>query len=78
MTRLSYQTLKQLPDNVATASVDPASTQIGIVHLGPGAFHRAHQAIYTQHADTEGRWGISAVSLRSAHLKEALGQQVLF
>ena len=75
MTRLSYQTLKQLPDNVATASVDPASTQIGIVHLGPGAFHRAHQAIFTQHADTEGRWGISAVSLRSAHLKEALAQQ---
>ena len=31
-------------------AVDPASTTIGIVHLGLGAFHRAHQAVYTEDA----------------------------
>ena len=39
----------------------------GIVHFGPGAFHRAHQADYVDrilHDDP--RWGIAAVSLRSA------------
>ena len=28
------------------ANHDPVRTRIGIVHLGPGAFHRAHQARY--------------------------------
>ena len=75
MTRLSYRTLSNLPDNVITADIAPASVQVGIVHLGPGAFHRAHQAMYTQQVDKDGCWGISAVSLRSGQLKDALQQQ---
>jgi fructuronate reductase len=48
----------------------------GIVHFGPGAFHRAHQADYVDrllHDDP--RWGIAAVSLRSAGTVEALKAQ---
>jgi fructuronate reductase len=48
----------------------------GIVHFGPGAFHRAHQADYVDRllAD-DGRWGIAAVSLRSAGTVGALKRQ---
>jgi fructuronate reductase len=51
-------------------------TQTGIVHFGPGAFHRAHQADYVDRllAD-DPRWGIAAVSLRSAGTVEALKAQ---
>jgi len=48
----------------------------GIVHFGAGAFHRAHQADYVDrllHDDP--RWGIAAVSLRSAATVEALKAQ---
>jgi len=48
----------------------------GIVHFGPGAFHRAHQADYVDrllHDDP--RWGIAAVSLRSAATVDALKAQ---
>ena len=48
----------------------------GIVHFGPGAFHRAHQADYIDrllHHDP--RWGIAAVSLRSAGTIDALKAQ---
>jgi fructuronate reductase len=31
-----------------------------IVHLGLGAFFRAHQAFYTQHASDADQWGIVA------------------
>lgn len=48
----------------------------GIVHFGPGAFHRAHQADYVDRLlDTDPRWGIAAVSLRSVDVVEALRRQ---
>jgi mannitol-1-phosphate/altronate dehydrogenase len=43
--------------------------QVGIVHLGFGAFHRAHQAVYVDdYMDVSGdlRWGIAAVNLRGS------------
>ncbi|NRB02850.1 MAG: mannitol dehydrogenase family protein, partial [Rhodobacteraceae bacterium] len=45
----------------------------GIVHIGPGAFHRAHQAIYTQ--DAADGWAITGVSLRSTGFVRALAAQ---
>lgn len=45
-----------------------------MVHLGLGAFHRSHQAWYTQAADSEGQWGIAAFTGRSpdsAHILSA-------
>jgi len=49
----------------------------GIVHLGPGAFFRAFGAIYTTDAmrAAGGDWGITAVSLRSATIRDALVPQ---
>ncbi len=53
-----------------TPSTLPAELAIGIVHLGLGAFHRAHQARYTEAAIgcAGGDWGISAVAMRSRDL----------
>ena len=43
-------------------------TRIGIVHLGIGAFHRAHQAVYIDDvlAAGESGWAICGASLRCA------------
>jgi len=53
-----------------TATIyDRASCAVGVVHLGFGAFHRAHQAVYVDdYMDTTGdlRWGIAAVNLRGS------------
>lgn len=49
---------------------------IGIVHFGPGAFHRAHQADYVDRLlSDDPRWGIAAASLRSGGTIEALKRQ---
>jgi fructuronate reductase len=48
--------------------VDPAALSIGIVHFGIGAFHRAHQAVFTEDAAAasgDTRWGILGVTGRS-------------
>lgn len=49
----------------------------GIVHIGIGAFHRAHQAVYTDDAMTAGDrdWGIIGVSLRSGDVAAQLNPQ---
>jgi fructuronate reductase len=49
----------------------PAS--VGIVHLGIGAFHRAHQAVYTE--DAGDGWGICGITQRSAAVAERLAPQ---
>ena len=64
-----------LPAGV-TAPVDPA--QVGIVHLGIGAFHRAHQAVFTElaaRATGDDRWGILGVTQRSASVRDQLRPQ---
>lgn len=51
---------------------------VGIVHFGFGAFHRAHQAVYTEDAMAatgDLRWGILATVRRSDHLVDALRHQ---
>ncbi|XUW90433.1 mannitol dehydrogenase family protein [Burkholderia sp. M6-3] len=59
---------------IVVPTYDRASLAPGIVHLGLGAFHRAHQAVYTEHTLRAGdhRWGIVGVSLRRADTSEAL------
>ena len=49
----------------------------GIVHFGPGAFFRAHFAVYTDEAMAlaGGGWGITAVSLKSPRAVDQLGPQ---
>ncbi len=46
-----------------------------IVHIGLGAFFRAHQAVYTQHASDSQDWGIVAYTGRSASLADQLRPQ---
>ena len=51
-------------------------TSTGIVHFGPGAFHRAHQADYVNRLLREDpRWGIAAVALKSRGTIDALNAQ---
>lgn len=47
MTALNRNALRALPAGIAAPSYDPAAVKPGIVHLGPGGFHRAHMARYT-------------------------------
>jgi fructuronate reductase len=77
MIRLSSATLQQLPRDVARPGYDRAQIAAGIVHLGIGAFQRAHQAIYTEAALAAGdrRWGILGASLRSPAVRDALAPQ---
>ncbi|MHC6594353.1 mannitol dehydrogenase family protein [Arthrobacter sp. C152] len=55
----------------------PAAPPAGIVHLGLGNFHRAHQAVYTDAAVTAhgGDWGIIGVASRSAAVPDAMHAQ---
>ena len=52
---------------------DKAECQTGIIHVGYGAFHRAHQAVYIDdYMEKTGdlRWGIVAVNLRNEGFRE--------
>jgi fructuronate reductase len=75
--RLSDKTLRSLPGAASVPAYDRASVTPGIVHLGVGAFHRAHQAAYVDAclADGETDWGIVGVSLRSPDTRDALAPQ---
>lgn len=75
MQQLNKSNLNQLPKTVLHNKA-ALSSDIGIVHLGPGAFHRAHQAVYTDNAmEFGGNWGICAVSMRSTGVRDELAQQ---
>ena len=53
---------------IFATSYDRSNCQVGVVHLGFGAFHRAHQAVYIDDymgATGDLRWGIAAVNLRA-------------
>ncbi len=59
--------------SVSSTEYDRSTCQVGIVHLGFGAFHRAHQAVYID--DYMGktgdlRWGIAAVNLRQSEAEQ--------
>ena len=66
--RLSERLLNRLPTTVLKPSYNRAAVTPGIVHLGVGAFHRAHQAVYVDDClgDGETGWGIVGASLRSS------------
>jgi fructuronate reductase len=62
---------------VSRPSYDRAEVRPGIVHLGLGAFHRAHQAAIVDDCLNAGDlgWGIVGASLRSADTRDALSPQ---
>lgn len=75
--RLHPQTIAILPANVIRPAYDRTRHGIGIVHLGLGAFHRAHQAVYVDDvlARFGGDWRILGVSLRSDAVRNQLQPQ---
>lgn len=76
MTRLSPETLGRLPADVARPAYDRAAMRAGVVHFGPGAFHRAHQAAaFDTLLAHDPRWGITGVSLHSQGVAQALNPQ---
>ncbi|WP_062119139.1 mannitol dehydrogenase family protein [Aureimonas sp. AU40] len=77
MNRLSETTLSTLPASVRKPSYERSKARVGIVHLGLGAFHRAHQAVMTERVLAGGdlAWGIAGVSLRSPETRDALAPQ---
>lgn len=77
MTRLSRGTLAGLPAGIARPTYDLDAARIGIVHLGIGAFHRAHQAVYVDDSLAAGErdWAICGASLRSPDTSDALVPQ---
>ena len=70
MTRLTTATLP------APLPYDRAAVTPGIVHLGIGAFHRAHMAVYVDDLlSRDPRWGIIGASLRRPDTRDALAPQ---
>lgn len=80
MNRINSSNLNGLvagKSNIAVPAYDREQIKPGIVHLGIGAFHRAHQAWYTEAVLNKfgGNWGIIGCSLRSPSVKNQLAEQ---
>ncbi|MEU4695353.1 mannitol dehydrogenase family protein [Actinoplanes sp. NPDC023714] len=76
ISRLALSSLGGLPI-ASRPLVQPGEVRPGIVHLGLGAFHRAHQAVYTESAvaASGGDWGIAGVAPRSREILDRLREQ---
>ena len=75
MDRLSAATLAQA-QGATVPAYDRAAVTPGIVHLGIGAFHRGHMAIYVDDLLGEAPdWGIIGASLRRPDTRDALAPQ---
>jgi fructuronate reductase len=73
--RLSLATLGEVRGGVARRA-RPRPLATGIVHFGPGAFHRAHQAAFVDRLlDDDPRWGILGAALRSGATVRPLVEQ---
>ena len=73
---LSQANLARVPRDIKRPAYDRRAVDIGIVHFGPGAFHRVHQAWFVEKLlANDPRWGICAVSLRSPEVRDALVPQ---
>jgi mannitol 2-dehydrogenase len=66
VTELNAKTVGEVDRRVPGPSYDRSAVTSGIVHLGVGGFHRAHEAMYVDSLLNEGRatdWGITGVGL---------------
>lgn len=64
--------------NALTRTKDTPTPPIRLVHLGLGAFHRAHQVWYTQQSEQDPdnpRWGYASFTGRSPRMANILGDQ---
>ncbi|MCK0768888.1 mannitol dehydrogenase family protein [Chromohalobacter canadensis] len=80
MTELTNATLARLDDAVATPGYDRSQLIPGIVHIGVGGFHRAHQAMYLDALMNRGEaldWAIVGVGVMpgDTRMRDALAAQ---
>ncbi|MEM8952057.1 MAG: mannitol dehydrogenase family protein [Pseudomonadota bacterium] len=78
--RLSLETLTDLSAKIAQPAYRRDQVTPGIVHIGTGNFHRAHQAVYLDDLFNQTRdldWGIIGAGFRppDAGMREALSEQ---
>lgn len=77
--RLSLAALGQCPRPAWIGpAVDPRAVRVGIVHLGIGAFARAHPVVFTELASAAAGctdWGVAGVTQRSSSVRDALAPQ---
>ena len=75
--RLSLATWGRVPATITRPGYDVRTLKSGMVHLGLGAFHRAHQAVYTDLAlaAAGGDWGTIGVSMRKPDVAAAFVPQ---
>jgi len=78
--RLSSKTLSLAKPGVVVPHYDRSKTSTGIVHFGPGAFHRGHQACYFDSLlEKDPRWAICGAELLPTGLAaEAVPQDHLY
>lgn len=75
---LSDATLQLHANRVDVPTYDRSALCRGVVHIGAGNFHRAHQAVYFDDLARSGisnRWGVTGVSLHSPDVKDLLSAQ---
>ncbi len=68
LTRLSIANISRIPDSAARPSYDRLALTPGIVHIGVGNFHRAHQAWYLHRLMQSGDatdWAIIGAGVRA-------------
>jgi mannitol 2-dehydrogenase len=80
MTALTSDALPRLDAAVPVPAYDRAALRSGIVHIGVGGFHRAHQAMYLDRLMNEGKaldWAITGVGLlpHDRRMQEAMAAQ---
>ena len=80
MTSLSERTLTDIAATVPVPTYDRSKITVGIVHIGVGAFHRAHQAMYLDRLMNAGEaldWGVCGVGVleQDRRMKDALAAQ---
>jgi mannitol 2-dehydrogenase len=79
MSPLNAQTLAGVA-TLPTPTYDRTRVRTGIVHIGVGGFHRAHEAAYLDQLMNEGKaldWGISGVGLlaQDRHMQQIMAEQ---
>ena len=65
--KLSSAALAQLPPGVSKPNYGRSDLKAGIVHIGVGNFHRAHQAVYLDdlfNAGVDREWAIVGAGVR--------------
>jgi fructuronate reductase len=74
MRRLNRSLLPELPRFVRQPQYDREGLEIGMAHIGVGAFHRCHQAEFIDHMLEAqfGRWGVLGLNLRAPRLADLL------